>query len=427
MYRALNESIFYVSSVTISTIIFILHVANGGLLTPRNVFSTIVLINVAQMEITKHLSLAVMGVSECQVSISRIQRFIESPELGKAHSYANALDEDEHKNAAVVAKNITCYWNGNGRSSSQSTLQSEEEEQVPNPLLITALKNVTLDFERASLTCVIGAVGSGKSALVQMIAGELPYSSGVLLNRAKNVAYAPQDPWIMDGSIKENILMGLDLDSDFYQRVVSACGLNVDMAQLRDGENTIVGDRGVQLSGGQRARIALARVFYRDADVLLLDDPLSAVDAKVGRVLFYDAICKLAVDRAKCVILVTHQHQYIGDNRCVLVDDGRVTCIGSYQDCLHASNGRMAFKSQHPSAPDLGKLDKSKDEMKNAASLDDRNKGEEAPEKLAQVGGDDHKELSKVGVVGRDTFLNYLQAMPGGIMTGWLMVCDSLL
>ena len=245
VYRALNESVFFISSVTISAIVFILHVANGGLLTPRNVFSTIVLINVAQMEITKHLSLAVMGVSECQVSITRIQRYIETQELEKANADANALDEDEYNNAAVVAKNVNCYWNGNGRSSSQSTLQSEEEEQVPNPLLIAALKNVTVDFSTASLTCVIGAVGSGKSALVQMLAGELPSSSGLLLKRAINtLAYAPQDPWIMDGSIRENILMGLDLDPDFYQRVVTACGLNVDMAQLQDGENTIVGDRG---------------------------------------------------------------------------------------------------------------------------------------------------------------------------------------
>lgn len=179
----------------------------------------------------------------------------------------------------------------------------------------------------------------------------------------------------------------------------------------------------VQLSGGQRARIALARVFYRDADVLLLDDPLSAVDAKVGRVLFYDAICKMAVDQGKCVILVTHQHQYIGDNRCVLMDDGRITCIGSYQDCLHASNGKMTFKAQHPSTPDLDNLVKSKDEMQDTFSPDDGNRDDEAPKELAQGGGDDHKELSKVGVVGRDTFLNYLYAMPGGIMTGWLMVC----
>lgn len=111
-----------------------------------------------------------------------------------------------------------------------------------------------------------------------MLAGELPPSSGTLKRKQgkKSIAYAPQDPWIMDGTVRENILLGKPLDTDFYNAIVEACGLNVDFAQLRDGEETIVGDRGVQLSGGQRARIALARAFYRDADIMLLDDPLSA-------------------------------------------------------------------------------------------------------------------------------------------------------
>lgn len=110
-----------------------------------------------------------------------------------------------------------------------------------------------------------------------MLAGELPPSSGTLKRKqGSTIAYAPQDPWIMDGTVRENILLGKPYDSDFYSSIVNACGLNVDFAQLRDGEDTIVGDRGVQLSGGQRARLALARAFYRDADIMLLDDPLSA-------------------------------------------------------------------------------------------------------------------------------------------------------
>lgn len=111
-----------------------------------------------------------------------------------------------------------------------------------------------------------------------MLAGELPPLSGKLkLKQGSTLAYCPQDPWIMDGTVRENILLGKTLDTDFYNSIVNACGLNVDFSQLRDGEDTIVGDRGVQLSGGQRARIALARALYRNADILLLDDPLSAV------------------------------------------------------------------------------------------------------------------------------------------------------
>eukprot|EP00957_Ditylum_brightwellii_P123813 9437988-Ditylum_brightwellii.AAC.1 len=101
--------------------------------------------------------------------------------------------------------------------------------------------------------------------------------------------------------------------SEWYNRVLAACGLDVDILNFSNGDKTIVGDRGIQCSGGQRARIGLARALYRDSDVLLLDDPLSAVDSKVGRLIYYSAILGLGVERGKCVILATHQHQFIGD------------------------------------------------------------------------------------------------------------------
>ncbi|MFN9956460.1 MAG: ATP-binding cassette domain-containing protein, partial [bacterium] len=112
-----------------------------------------------------------------------------------------------------------------------------------------------------------------------------------------------------------------------------ACCLLQDFTQFQNGDQTIVGDRGVQCSGGQRARIGLARALYRDADVVLLDDPLSAVDAKVGRVLFFSAIQGLCVQRGKCVVLATHQHQFLGSSRCVYMSRGEIAYVGSYSDC----------------------------------------------------------------------------------------------
>ena len=212
IYRVMNEAIFFVCNVTTSVCIFLIHVASGGVLTPRNVFTTMVLINVAQMEITKHLSLAVMGVAECWVSISRIQRFLETPELEKSCE----LLADDDDGTAMIASHVTCHWNGNGRRSSISTMlstQSSSGELEVDPTmdsfgLIVALDDVSVEFGLGSLTCVIGAVGSGKSALIQMLAGELPLSAGNLQQRKGSLAYAPQDPWIMNGTIKENIMLG---------------------------------------------------------------------------------------------------------------------------------------------------------------------------------------------------------------------------
>merc|ERR1740139_869232 len=119
--------------------------------------------------------------------------------------------------------------------------------------------------------------------------------------------------------------MGRTFDADRYNECVAACSLGPDLNRLPGGD-AVVGDRGVQLSGGQRSRISLARALYSDPDVLLLDDPLSAVDSKVGGHMYRSAVVGLGVKKGRCVVLVTHQHQYIGESRCVLMKGGRIEC-----------------------------------------------------------------------------------------------------
>jgi len=423
-YRALNEAIFFVSNVATSVIIFLIHVCSGGVLTPRNVFTTMVLINVAQMEITKHLSLAVMGASECWVSVSRIQRFIQSPELATIEDEFMPEAGDER---AIVVKDVTCHWSSNPVLSPEGGRNTEEGAEDFSGLIV-ALNGVDIEFQMGQLTCIIGAVGSGKSAFISMLAGELPLSKGALKRRAgSTIAYAPQDPWIMDGTVKENILLGLPYDAEFYNEVINACGLNVDLAQLRYGEETIVGDRGVQLSGGQRARIALARAFYRNTDVILLDDPLSAVDSRVGRLLFYSAILDLGLKKGKCVVLVTHQHQFIAESRCVIMSEGKIACVGTYQECVDASGGSLSFAMQNNSSNDLAKLASAPQDQEEEKKDDDAAESAKNPLKdgnsiAADREKNDHKETSQVGEVKLDTFLNYLKAMPGGLYTSFFML-----
>lgn len=368
------------------------------------------------MELTKHLSLAVMAVSECSVSISRLQQFLETPELNKTNKQPPLTDDNG--DAAIITSHVTCHWNNSGPDNNTNMERKQKELG-----LIVALDDISVEFDMGTLTCVIGSVGSGKSALIQMLAEELPPTQGTLRRRNGSVAYAPQDPWIMDGTVRENILFGLEFNPERYREVIHACGLDVDLSQLRGGENTIVGDRGVQLSGGQRARIAMARAFYRDADIVLLDDPLSAVDSRVGRLLFYSAIQDLGLKRGKCVVLVTHQHQFIGNYRCIMMSSGRVSCDGSYQQCVEASGGKLTFAAQNHSAEDLTKLDVVPQSEEKMELSEVEEKGTEFVSlNTADINKDDHKEQSKVGVVSLETFLNYSRAMPGGIITGVFMV-----
>ena len=216
--------------------------------------------------------------------------------------------------------NVTCFWNIRA-STRQSNITKGKTEHQLEPSLTnkndlvelqqeetiaindTALSHINIDFDMNTLTFIVGSVGSGKSALLQALIGELPVATGRIERRYNSLAYSPQDPWIMNGTIRENIVMGSSFDESFYEQVVASCGLTYDFFLFLQGDKTLVGDRGVQLSGGQRARISLARALYRNADVLLLDDPLSAVDAKVGRLIFYSAIQDLCLKRGKCVIL----------------------------------------------------------------------------------------------------------------------------
>ena len=290
--KALNEALFFSVNVVISIAIFVSHVfIFDGTLTTRNVFTILSLMSVLQIELTKHLSLGIMAGSECWVSVRRIQKYLESPELH--------VDNDptslSHSDCAIKLTDVTCYWDG--------TKSSERNEEVKYGRTV-ALSKVNLSLKKnGDLLFIVGAVGSGKSALLYALAGELAPSNGTVNRSYKSLAYASQSPWIMNGTIQSNILMGRKLDERFYAEVVQACGLGQDFTQFVDGDETIVGDRGVQCSGGQKARIGLARALYRDAEVLLLDDPLSAVDSRVGRLIYYSAIQDLSYKRGKCVVL----------------------------------------------------------------------------------------------------------------------------
>ena len=157
-----------------------------------------------------------------------------------------------------------------------------------------------------------------------MILGELPHLEGNYKLVGK-IAYVPQEPWIFSGTVRHNILCGLEYDSKRYKKVIKACALEKDFSLFPNGDSTLVGERGVSLSGGQKARVNLARALYIDADIYLLDDPLSAVDTHVGRHLFDKAINSYL--RGKIRVLVTHQLQYLMEVDQILILKGVLNLV----------------------------------------------------------------------------------------------------
>ena len=175
-----------------------------------------------------------------------------------------------------------------------------------------------LDFtaEEGKLLAVIGKVGSGKTSLLASVMGETYIREGVLSSRG-SMAYVEQEPLILSDSVRNNILFGLPLDQVRLAEVLEVCELKEDMRILQRGLDTHIGERGVNISGGQRARISLARACYSNADIFLLDDPLSAVDPQVAERLFEK--CIRGFLREKAVVLVTHQLGFLSKTEEIIV------------------------------------------------------------------------------------------------------------
>uniref|UniRef100_A0A8D0ARP1 Multidrug resistance-associated protein 4-like n=1 Tax=Sander lucioperca TaxID=283035 RepID=A0A8D0ARP1_SANLU len=258
--RGLNMASFYCASKIILFVTFTLYVLLGNTITASRVFVTVSLYTSVRLTVTLFFPSAIEKLFESRVSVRRIQEFLMLDEITKGPA---ALPQDEKKDAFVEIQDLVCYW----------------DKSLDAP----SLQNLSFTLNSSHLLAVIGPVGAGKSSLLSTILRELPHEKGVLTVKGQ-LTYAAQQPWVFPGTIRSNILFGKELDTQKYERVIRACALKRDMELLPDGDLTIIGDRGATLSGGQKARVNLARAVYQDADIYLLDDPLSAVDAELHEV-----------------------------------------------------------------------------------------------------------------------------------------------
>uniref|UniRef100_A0A8C1S8G4 ABC-type glutathione-S-conjugate transporter n=1 Tax=Cyprinus carpio TaxID=7962 RepID=A0A8C1S8G4_CYPCA len=261
------------------------------------------------------------------VSLKRIQDFLSHDEL-------DPESVDRRNNASEYAVSVV-----NG------TFSWAKQDQA-------TLDNINVMVPQGSLLAVVGHVGCGKTSLVSALLGEMEKQEGQISIRG-SVAYVPQQAWIQNATLRDNILFGRPYVEQKYRCVLEACALTPDLEVLPGGDQTEIGEKGINLSGGQRQRVSLARALYSDADVYLLDDPLSAVDAHVAKHIFDKVIGPEGALKGKTRILVTHGISFLPqvDNILVMVD-GRVSEMGSYQDLLK-QNGAFAEFLRNYSLEDI--------------------------------------------------------------------------
>uniref|UniRef100_H3D2W6 ATP binding cassette subfamily C member 12 n=1 Tax=Tetraodon nigroviridis TaxID=99883 RepID=H3D2W6_TETNG len=341
-----NVNLTGIVPIIATVLTFLVHTLLGLRLNTTDAFTTITIFNALRFSLAL-LPQTVKTMAEAAVSIRRLKaktRFRE-PKRWKSHAECDMrqrvfkilliqnpepyLQHRKDNKLAIVVENATLSWTKPGRQPGSDQAGST----------LPTLRNISFKLQKGHLLGVCGNVGSGKTSLISSILEQMHLLQGSLWTDG-TFAYVSQQAWIFHGTVQENILMGKPLDQAKYNRVVEVCSLRADFDILPYGDQTEIGERGLNLSGGQKQRISLARAVYSDRDIFLLDDPLSAVDAHVGKHIFEECVKKEL--QGKSVILVTHQLQFLEfcDNILVL-EDGKVLEDGDHEQLVKAG-GRYA-------------------------------------------------------------------------------------
>ncbi|KAG2736930.1 hypothetical protein G9P44_001020 [Scheffersomyces stipitis] len=311
-------------------------------LTADIVFPSLVLFDLLSEPLMQFPHL-ISNYSRAAVSFGRISDFLllDELELENSKTYSHKLDSPSNS-TPVKLENVTLLWSTKENANKKF---HDEEAQVEETHSNIALSNINIAAEAGKLTCIVGKVGSGKTTLIRSILGEIPihtqpYSDDseyvfprVEINGA--IAYCPQTPWILDGTVKENILFGYRYDAANYKKTVEVCELVSDFQSLADGDKTVVGEKGISLSGGQKARISLARAVYSGADIYLLDDVLSAVDAHVGKKIIDNVLGRNGILASKTVILATNSVHVLHEaHNIYMLKNGTISESGDYDTVM---------------------------------------------------------------------------------------------
>ncbi|POS75365.1 ABC transporter [Diaporthe helianthi] len=333
-----------------SMLSFITYTLSNHGLAAAKVFSSLALFNGLRMPLNL-LPLVIGQTTDAWNSLKRIEEYLLLEEQADEATFkADAPNAVEMHDASFTWERTPTQEDGpapgrklGGGNKPPAPIKEKDSPQVSAEVddngstLVEErepfkLHDIGFEIGRNELVAVIGTVGSGKTSLLAALAGDMRRTSGEVVLGASR-AFCPQYAWIQNTTVKENILFGKDLDRSWYKEVIKACALQPDLDMLPNGDATEIGERGITISGGQKQRLNIARAIYFDADIILMDDPLSAVDAHVGRHIFDNAILGLLKD--KCRILATHQLWVL--NRCdriIWMDQGRIQAIDTFDNLM---------------------------------------------------------------------------------------------
>ncbi|KAF9087096.1 hypothetical protein BGX23_008372 [Mortierella sp. AD031] len=393
-----------------------------GRMTPEVIFVSMGLFGM----LNKPLGLASMAISmtiAIKIGIKRVETFLVQEEIDtsvvqrynrQSHNGRKAMAIEIEDGTFAWEKEVSVTEETDAGATEISPADAERQPLLSGSTVTQAtyrpvLSNINLAISEGSLTTVVGRIGQGKSSLLSAIMGEMYKKQGTVKIYG-DVAYVPQQAWICNATVKDNILFGKAFDQDLYDRIVTASGLRPDLEMLPAGDQTEIGERGINLSGGQKQRVSLARAAYQDADVYLLDDPLSAVDAHVDQHLWTNLIGPQGLLKNKTRVLVTHGIHHLDNvDQIVVLKDGIISETGGYQQLMDSrgafyqmikdfsvTNKRTKHRGDSTAAEAEGEVDSERNTIVEEED-DDKKDGDDGKNNSGELVADEAMEDGKVG------------------------------
>ncbi|EJD40251.1 cadmium ion transporter [Auricularia subglabra TFB-10046 SS5] len=445
LVMALTTGVMTLIPVLCCTMTFITYSLTGHALTPATIFAALQLFNILRMPLIM-FPVSISVLAQARASVIRMATFLdaeEAPPPFEVHKDSDVAvdidgdfaweedveEEDPRKKEKDKTKDYAKEKDAKGffsrfglggkkrskgkekeKDADAETIAGEdaEKKKTSEPF---AIRDLRLQVHKGEFVAIVGSVGAGKTSLLQALAGEMRKTRGNVILSGQ-VAYVPQIPWIINATVKENILFGEPEDNARYQQVIKTCSLQQDLDMLQYGDRTEIGEKGINLSGGQRACVSLARAAYSRADIVLFDDPISALDAHVGKAILDNCLVNGPLsDRTR--ILVTHALHVLPHVDYVYVfDRGRIVEQGHFKELL-ANGGELSriIDEFGTSESTLGKP-KSSDNADEA--------GEDTKDAADALMQDEDRA---VGGVQLSTYLKYFDAAGGALAwITWLIV-----
>ncbi|UJR13090.1 hypothetical protein I4U23_000114 [Adineta vaga] len=307
--RALNMAIFFASVPLISLTAFVGAWLSGYELKTVDIFTALAFYGQMRMSVARYFPQAIEKLSEMLTATKRIDGFMRLPTIKQQ---IVLMPQIEQKHGAITMSNASFSWDNS----------------------VDCLSSLNIEIKPGMLVGIIGQVGSGKSSLLAAILGEMNLTNGELHLNNSTFSYAAQSPWIFADTLRENILLGKPYDIERYNSVLHACCLDFDLAAFGpSGDLTMLGENGVNLSGGQKARVSLARALYVNVDTYLLDDPFSSVDRTVATQIYDRCIGPHGLLGKKTRLIVTHQTEFLAEaHHAILLKHGRILMQGHFDE-----------------------------------------------------------------------------------------------